>query len=60
VASGDDSYYEFEILQAGSVPGDVDDSKPQGGTGAGVSCWLPSSAWVMGITSGSPTGGPTD
>ncbi|MGW5253494.1 LPXTG cell wall anchor domain-containing protein [Streptomyces sp. NPDC004012] len=32
VASGDDSYYEFEILQAGSVPGDVDDSKPQGGS----------------------------
>lgn len=32
VYSGDDSYYEFDILKAGSTPGDVDDSKPQGGS----------------------------
>ncbi len=25
-------YYEFDILAAGSEPGDVDDSKPQGGS----------------------------
>ncbi|MGW4512819.1 LPXTG cell wall anchor domain-containing protein [Streptomyces sp. NPDC004393] len=32
VASGDDSYYEFEILKPGSAPGDVNDAKPQGGS----------------------------
>ncbi|WP_328504368.1 LPXTG cell wall anchor domain-containing protein [Streptomyces sp. NBC_00457] len=32
VFSGDDSFYEFDILAAGSAPGDVDDSKPQGGS----------------------------
>lgn len=31
VFSGGD-YYEFDILAAGSEPGDVDDSKPQGGS----------------------------
>lgn len=32
VFSGDASYYEFDILKAGSEPGDVDDSEPQGGS----------------------------
>ncbi|UIX34130.1 LPXTG cell wall anchor domain-containing protein [Streptomyces sp. GQFP] len=32
VYSGDASYYEFDILAAGTEPGDVDDSEPQGGS----------------------------
>ncbi|MDW4905873.1 LPXTG cell wall anchor domain-containing protein [Streptomyces sp. ADMS] len=32
VYSGDASFYEFDILAAGSEPGDVDDSEPQGGS----------------------------
>ncbi|MFJ9714245.1 LAETG motif-containing sortase-dependent surface protein [Streptomyces sp. NPDC101234] len=32
VFSGDDSYYEFDILAAGSAPGEPGDSKPQGGS----------------------------
>ncbi|MFI9808596.1 LAETG motif-containing sortase-dependent surface protein [Streptomyces sp. NPDC052301] len=31
VYSGDDSFYEFDILKAGSTPGDPGDAKPQGG-----------------------------
>ncbi|KOV63620.1 hypothetical protein ADK64_20905 [Streptomyces sp. MMG1121] len=31
VFSGDDSYYEFDILKAGSAPGNPGDAKPQGG-----------------------------
>ncbi|MFG2881138.1 LAETG motif-containing sortase-dependent surface protein [Streptomyces sp. NPDC048297] len=31
VYSGGDSYYEFDILKAGSAPGDPGDAKPQGG-----------------------------
>lgn len=30
VYSGDDSYYEFDILAAGSTPADTGDAKPQG------------------------------
>ncbi|MFJ7900842.1 LPXTG cell wall anchor domain-containing protein [Streptomyces sp. NPDC096198] len=32
VSSGDDGYYEFDILKAGSASGDVNDSRPQGGS----------------------------
>ncbi|MEU3281922.1 LAETG motif-containing sortase-dependent surface protein [Streptomyces antibioticus] len=32
VYSEDGDYYEFDILAAGSKPGDVNDSKPQGGS----------------------------
>ncbi|MFB0619261.1 LAETG motif-containing sortase-dependent surface protein [Streptomyces sp. AGS-58] len=31
VFSGDDSFYEFDILKAGSAPSDPGDAKPQGG-----------------------------
>ncbi|MFF9156220.1 LAETG motif-containing sortase-dependent surface protein [Streptomyces sp. NPDC014846] len=31
VFSGDDSFYEFDILKAGATPGDPGDAKPQGG-----------------------------
>ncbi|MDI1456468.1 LAETG motif-containing sortase-dependent surface protein [Streptomyces sp. NPDC003388] len=31
VFSGDDSYYEFDILKAGTAPGHPGDAKPQGG-----------------------------
>ncbi|GAA2383424.1 hypothetical protein GCM10010420_01850 [Streptomyces glaucosporus] len=31
VYSGDDSYYEFEVLKSGSQSGQVPDAKPQGG-----------------------------
>ncbi|MFJ3644000.1 LAETG motif-containing sortase-dependent surface protein [Streptomyces sp. NPDC090108] len=31
VLSGDDSYYEFQILKAGTAPGKPNDSRPQGG-----------------------------
>ncbi|KUM91758.1 hypothetical protein AQI88_35345 [Streptomyces cellostaticus] len=31
VFSGDDSYYEFDILKAGTTPGNSGDAKPQGG-----------------------------
>ncbi|WP_432026376.1 LAETG motif-containing sortase-dependent surface protein [Streptomyces sp. 1222.5] len=31
VFSGDDSFYEFDILKAGAAPGDPGDAKPQGG-----------------------------
>ncbi|MFJ9814052.1 LAETG motif-containing sortase-dependent surface protein [Streptomyces sp. NPDC101151] len=31
VFSGDDSFYEFDILKAGSAPGEPGDAKPQGG-----------------------------
>ncbi|MBP2050863.1 hypothetical protein J2Z21_003813 [Streptomyces griseochromogenes] len=31
VVSGDDSYYEFDILKAGAAPGTPGDAKPQGG-----------------------------
>ncbi|MEU6365153.1 LAETG motif-containing sortase-dependent surface protein [Streptomyces sp. NPDC046931] len=31
VFSGDDSYYEFDILKAGATPGTPGDAKPQGG-----------------------------
>ncbi|MGW1253969.1 hypothetical protein ACWD5Q_01990 [Streptomyces sp. NPDC002513] len=32
VTSSDDSYYEFEILKAGSSSGGINESKPQGGS----------------------------
>lgn len=32
VYSGDESYYEFDILKAGSAPGEPGDAKPQGGS----------------------------
>ncbi|MCV2458156.1 hypothetical protein OEB94_02470 [Streptomyces sp. ICN988] len=32
VYSGDDSYYEFDILAAGTTPADTSDAKPQGGS----------------------------
>ncbi|MFG3552567.1 LPXTG cell wall anchor domain-containing protein [Streptomyces sp. NPDC047725] len=32
VYSGDDGYYEFDILAAGSAPTDTGDAKPQGGS----------------------------
>ncbi|RAJ46791.1 LPXTG-motif cell wall-anchored protein [Streptomyces sp. KhCrAH-43] len=32
VYSGDDSYYEFDILAAGTTPTDTGDAKPQGGS----------------------------
>ncbi|MDX3404568.1 LPXTG cell wall anchor domain-containing protein [Streptomyces sp. ME01-18h] len=32
VYSGDDSYYDFDILAAGSTPTDTGDAKPQGGS----------------------------
>src|SRR5262249_12356349 len=31
VISGGDSYYQFDILKAGSAPGTPGDAKPQGG-----------------------------
>ncbi|QIS75936.1 LPXTG cell wall anchor domain-containing protein [Streptomyces sp. DSM 40868] len=31
VLAGDDSYYEFDILKAGTAPGEPGDAKPQGG-----------------------------
>ncbi|MFF9453583.1 hypothetical protein [Streptomyces flaveolus] len=34
VYSGDDGYYEFDILAAGSTPADTGDAKPQGGSKA--------------------------
>ncbi|MEU1277887.1 LAETG motif-containing sortase-dependent surface protein [Streptomyces sp. NPDC005805] len=32
VYAGDDSFYQFDVLAAGTKPGDVDESEPQGGS----------------------------